>query len=532
MSVSEPDLMPPAPADNEATPGGDESYSTPILEIAGLHKTLAGNPVLRGIDLTVDAGEVHALMGGNGAGKSTLIKCLSGYWRPDDGEVRVLGEPLDTSSGQIAFVQQDLGLIPNLSVVENICVGRGFATNRLGRVQWRTETTRVAQLLDDLGHPDIDPTDELARLDSVERTVVAIARATQGLQEGAKLLVLDEPTTALPIDEADRLFETVDRLRRSGVGLIYVSHHLAEVFELADRISVLRDGELVGTGRAAELTDNEVVTMMLGRTIQEVRRTNPPNDETVPPTVEVKGLTGDRVTDVSFAIRPGEIVGLAGLQGSGCTEVAELLFGARQPVAGEIRLNGEPTTFSHPADAMSAGVALVTEDRHLNGSFVDRSVTENISVTDVGRFFVNGWLRRGAERRETDDLIARFDVQPAQRDRLFSTLSGGNQQKAVLAKWIRTDPALLICDQPDVGVDIGAKHDIYSAVIELVEAGSAALIISNQLDDLEALCNRVVVLRGGRIAAVLSGPEATEHEISRLVVGATNDSPATEDAEK
>jgi ribose transport system ATP-binding protein len=500
----------------------EESEATPpLLEITGLHKTLARSRVLRGITMTVRSGEVHALMGGNGAGKSTLIKCLSGYWKPDEGSISVCGRPLDPGTGQIAFVQQDLGLIPNLSVVENACLGRGFATGALGRIRWKDEIDRVSILLADLGHGGIDPRTLVAKLDAVERTVVAIARATGDLREGAKVLVLDEPTAALPVDEAQRLFGTIERLRDSGIGMMYVSHHLKEVLGLANRISVLRDGELVTTDEAVNMTDTQVIAMMLGRGVQTVRRQRRTRvvSETDNPIARLDGVTGDRVNGVSFDIHAGEIVGLAGLQGSGCTEVAEFLFGAKGPHQGAIFLRGEHVKFGHPAEAVFAGVALVTEDRHLNGSFLDQSVAENISVTDVKRYFRRGWLSARQEGSETQDLIKRFAVEPAEGNRRFSTLSGGNQQKAVVAKWIRMKPVLLICDQPDVGVDIGAKQAIYQAIAEQVQTGAGALLISNQHDDLEALCDRVVILRNGRVATILAGDDLTEHEISRVVVG-------------
>jgi ribose transport system ATP-binding protein len=500
----------------------------PLLEIVGLSVTLARTQVLRGVNMTVNAGEIHALMGGNGAGKSTLIKCLSGYWKPNEGTISVAGGPFIPGNGQIAFVQQDLGLIPNLSVIENTCLGRGFSTGAIGRIRWREESDRVAGLLADLGHPGIDPRALVADLDTVERTVVAIARATQRLREGARVLVLDEPTAALPVDETHRLFDTIRILRDSGIGMIYVSHHLAEVFEIADRISVLRDGGLVATYDAAEATDTQVVAAMLGRSVSAIRRRLKPDQlgERQPdPIVRLGGVSGGRVHDVSFDVRPGEIVGLAGLQGSGCTEVAELLFGSKRPSGGAIFLQGEPVEFAHPSEAVAAGIALVTEDRHLNGSFLDQSVGENVSVTDIRRFFRRGWLSLRREGAETQDLIRRFDVQPNEGKRRFSTLSGGNQQKAVIAKWMRVSPVLLICDQPDVGVDIGAKQQIYEAIVELVESGAGAIVISNQHGDLEALCDRVVVLRNGRVAAILTDSAVNEQEISRVVVGGSVNKP-------
>jgi ribose transport system ATP-binding protein len=260
--------------------------------------------------------------------------------------------------------------------------------------------------------------------------------------------------------------------------------------------------------------------MMLGRHVEKTRRQPiAVAAEGVEPIVRLDGVFGEKVNGVSFDVHPGEIVGLAGLQGSGCTEVAELLFGAKQPQQGSILFRGERVEFAHPREAVAAGIALVTEDRHLDGSFLDQSVAENMSVTDVNRFFRRGWLSKRRERVEVNGLIERFQIHPAQGARRFSNLSGGNQQKAVLAKWLRMKPTLLICDQPDVGVDIGAKQSIYAAIVGLVESGSGAILISNQYDDLESLCDRVAILRGGKVVAVLTGDEVNEIEISRIVVG-------------
>ncbi len=503
---------------NSRPVGGVEEE--PLLEISGLHKTLGANKVLKGIEMKVYSGEIHALVGGNGAGKSTLIKCLSGYWQPDQGVVQVAGEPLETHKGQIAFVQQDLGLIDSLSVVENTCLGRGFTTGLLGKIRWGEEVDRVAKLLAELGHADIDPRSEVRLLSPVQRTVVAIARATQSLHEGARLLILDEPTATLPVNEADRLFETVRRLRSLGVGMIYISHHLSEVLDLVDRVSVLRDGELVCTDSANNMTEEQIVSEMLGRDLDRVSRTSEGvRPDGLTPVLELERLSGPNVRDINFDIYPGQIVGLAGLQGSGCTEIAELIFGVEDIVSGTMQLDGQPVEFGHPKEAVEAGVALVTEDRHLNGCFLDQTIGDNITVTDVRRFFHRGWLSRRGERAESKKLMEVFEVYPAQEDKRFSTFSGGNQQKAIVAKWVRTDPKLIVCDQPDIGVDVGAKQAIYRALQTLVDNGSGALLISNQYDDLEALCDRVIVLQSGKVSGVLAGDKITQHEISRIVTG-------------
>ena len=493
---------------------------TPLLAISNLHKTLIGNHILQGIDLTVDQAEIHALMGGNGAGKSTLIKCLSGYWSIDKGSIKVNGDPLQPGAKQIAFVQQDLGLIQSLSVAENISLGVGYKTGAFGNIRWRKMNDDAADLLASLGHAGIDPRAEIARLNLVQRTAVAIARATQGLKDGARLLVLDEPTAALPGTEIGALFETLERLRATGIGMIYVSHHLSEVFRLCDRISVLREGKLIATENTKATTEAGIVELMLGRKLQKtVKAPMPKGRQTAMPVLSLTGVYGQKTKDITITICAGEVVGLTGLQGSGCTELAEIIFGAQACQAGKMVLNGSPVVFAHPADAVAQGIGFVTEDRHGNGSFSELALGENITATDLRRFFHKGWLNGTSETTEVDGLVTEFNVQPPNGRRRFSSFSGGNQQKAILAKWMRLNPRLLICDQPDIGVDIGSKNAIYAALREAAAKGAAVIVISNQHDDLEAICDRVLIMRSGRIVAELSGVEATEHKISLATIG-------------
>lgn len=499
-----------------STTGQDDTW----LNIKDLRKSFVGIPILRGITMNVRPGEVHALLGGNGAGKSTLIKCLSGYWTPDSGTITVAGEALNPDRKQIAFVQQDLGLIPSLTVAENISLGVGFETGFFQNIRWTKQSRDAEKILSDLGHSDINPRSEVRSLNPVQKTAVAIARAAQSLRGGARFLVLDEPTASLPEAEVDRLFETLNRLRATGVGMIYVSHHLSEVFQLSDRISVLRGGHLISTANTAETTESRVVELMLGKALEEVQRTQGlQRMEGTKPILRLAALCGSRIRNVTMEVFAGEVVGLAGLQGSGCTELAELIFGAQTPVSGTIEYMGNHVAFSHPADAVKAGIAMVTEDRHLNGSFADRSVAENISITDLGRFLKWGRLSPRIEGQEVQQLIDRFDVRPADGAKRFSAFSGGNQQKAILAKWVRIGPNLLICDQPDIGVDIGARNAIYMALQELAKSGTGVILISNQYQDLEKLCDRVVVLKAGHIVCELTGKNITEHAISLAAIG-------------
>ena len=493
--------------------------NTPLI-IDGLQKSFASIPVLRGISMTVERGEIHALMGGNGAGKSTLIKCLSGYWKPDAGTITVAGAPFDARKRQISFVQQDLGLVPSLTVLENISLGAGFATGRLSRILWRHEAEKAAKILSDLGHEDISPYAEIRELNPVQKTTVAIARATLGLSGGANLLVLDEPTASLPHSEIGRLFETLEKLRSTGVGMIYVSHHLSEVFKLADRISVLREGNLVMTERTAGTSDNSVIEAMLGRGLNTIaRKVSGDLPKIKEPILKLTDISADKVKGVTFEVARGEIIGLVGLEGAGCSELAEVIFGARPVTSGTFVLDSCEVSFKHPNEAVTAGIGMITKDRHVDGSFGDHTVGENIAISDLRRFFQNGRLRRKPEIKEVGELVRKFDIRPADGERRFSSLSGGNQQKAILAKWMRLNPKVLICDQPDIGVDIGAKNTIYAAIQAICAAGSAVIIISNQYDDLEMLCDRVIVMRSGEIVSELTGASVTERDISLAAVG-------------
>jgi ribose transport system ATP-binding protein len=492
----------------------------PLLEVDNVSKALAGISILRGIDFDVKPGEIHALMGGNGAGKSTLIKCLSGYWTPDGGTIKVAGEMLNSTKKQIAFVQQDLGLIPALTVSENVSLSLGFEVGRFFNIRWQHQHDKVAHLLADLGHNNISPRTPVRDLNPAQRTAVAIARAAQGLRDGARILVLDEPTASLPVNEIGRLFETLNRLRETGVGMIYVSHHLSEVFELSDRISVLRGGTLIATDATTATSESRTVELMLGARVVKVKRAAPAvEDKHRDPILRLDRIHGKRVCDVSLAIHPGEILGIAGLQGSGCTELASLMFGAAKSVSGSIQIDGIKVEFNHPYDAIKAGIGMVTEDRHLDGGLFDHTVGENMTVTDLARFATYGMLSRGKEVTEVLALIKQFEVLPTDGTRRFSSLSGGNQQKSIMAKWLRLRPRILICDQPDIGVDIGAKNAIYAFLQQITAAGSAVMLISNQFADLEALCNRVVVMRAGRIVQELTGDNVTQYMISLAATG-------------
>lgn len=492
----------------------------PALSVRNLSKTFPGQCALDGVSLDVMPGEIHALLGQNGSGKSTLIKCVSGYHQPDHGgEIWCGGKelPLGYASSEahqfgLAFVHQDLGVVPSLTVLENFCLGKGFATGPLYRIRWKTEAKRVADLMCQFGH-SISPWARVADLSSADRTIVAIARALAGTQESGQLLVLDEPTAALPQDQVDHLFEAIRGVAKRGTGILYVSHRLEEIFRLADRASVLREGKLVGTVDVSSLTMQGLVELILGRSLSNYypEAKNAPTGETV---LEVENLCGSKITDASFTMKRGEIVGVAGLLGSGCSELGRLLFGVDKRSSGVMRFKGKNVKYRGAGQAMRDGVALVTEDRRKDGSFGGLPLGQNISITDLRRFWRVGRIDRKAERQEIVDLIEGFDVRPPAPEKVFSTFSGGNQQKAIVAKWMRLHPDLLILDEPHVGIDIGSKTAIYGLTREAAAGGTAVILISSEFEDLMHMCDKVLVLRHGRIVAELQGRELTEQNIA------------------
>lgn len=496
----------------------------PCLSVRNLSKTFPGMCALRDLSLDILPGEIHALVGQNGSGKSTLIKCLSGYQSPDPGAtILVGGVEASISSADMAadlgmaFVHQDLGIVPSLTVLENFCLGRGFAVGPLKNIRWRMEADRVRELMAGFGH-EMDPRTPVRNLPTGTRTIIAIVRAVAALEEAAHLLVLDEPTAALPEVEVTRLFEIIRKTAERGIGVLYVSHRLREILELADRVSVLRDGLLVGTYPVAGLTEADLTELITGRKLDDYY---PAAERTISDEVllKVRNLCGRRVRDVSFDLRRGEVVGVAGLLGSGCTELGRLLFGAAERSGGAVFFKGRAVNYRDPAAAIKDGIGMISEDRRIDGSFPMATMRENITITDVKRFWKRGKIDRKAERREAVKLMERFSIRPTIPDYRFSQFSGGNQQKGVIAKWTRLGPELLICDEPVVGVDVGAKRDLYVALEEVSKAGAAILLISSEYRDLASLCDRVLIIRNGELEAELKGKDLTEEQIVRFVYG-------------
>jgi ribose transport system ATP-binding protein len=492
-----------------------------VLRIEHLSKTFPGQVALRDVSIDVAPGEVHALVGQNGSGKSTLIKILAGYHQPDQGagstRAWVNGTELRLGDGQAAidagvrFVHQDLGLIGMLNAAENLALTAGYLTGTGGRIRWRDEASRTRSALDALGLAHVDIKVPVVTLLPSHRTAVAIARALVGWEDGASLLILDEPTATLPGEDVERLFEVVHRLKSRGVSILYVSHHLDEVFELADRVTILRDGERVATLPVTELDHGRLVELIVGHRIDAA----PATDAVVggEPLVSIRGLRGGTVHGVDLDIFHGEIVGVAGVTGSGREHVLGLIAGQSPRDDGHVVLDGTPIANYRPRQAIDAGVAFVPAERAQRGTVAPMNVRENLTITDLSRHVRTGRLRRRSEIGETHEWIERLSIKTSSTEASIGALSGGNQQKVMFGKALRLAPKLLLLDEPAQGIDVGAKDQLHSLVDQAAAGGVATLIASTDTDELVRLCHRVVVLVDGRITATLTGGDITADRI-------------------
>ena len=491
----------------------------PVLAVEGLGKSFPGVRALDGVGFDVRRGEVHALLGENGAGKSTLIKIVSGVYRPDAGTVRVDGRevafasPHEAQGAGIATVYQELLLFPDLSVAENVFLGHAPRA-RWGGVDWGAMRARAAAILASLDVHDLDVTAPVRSLSVANRQRVEIAKA---LSLDARVLILDEPTAALTEADVRRLFEIVRRLKARGVGVVYISHRMAEIFALADRVTVLRDGQLVGTKAVSATSEPELIAMMVGRAIEQLF---PKIGARVgEPVLEVRDVVAPpMVKGVSLGVRAGEIVGLAGLIGSGRSELAQAVFGMAPLAGGEIRLAGRAVRIAGSGDAKRRGIAYVPEDRGTQGLVRPMTLRENVSLAVLRKVAPRFFLDRRAEDRLAEDAIRRFNVRAFGPEQAVGKLSGGNQQKVVLAKWLATEPRLLIMDEPTRGIDVGAKAEIHRLMGELAAAGLAVLMISSELPEVLAMSDRVLVMREGRIAAEFARGQADQETVARAMM--------------
>ena len=494
-----------------------------LLEMRGITKRFPGVTALQDVSLSLGAGEVLALMGENGAGKSTLMKVLGGLYPPDEGTILVDGEPVrlggvpDARRIGIALIHQELMLAPNLDITANIFLGNEAPAPRLAAPVRRAELSRRADALLTRVGLRVPPSTAVSALSTGQMQMVEIAKA---LSLDARIIVMDEPTSSLTASESAHLFAIVRQLRGEGLGIVYISHRMEEVLQLADRITVLRDGRYVGDLARAAATHKAIVAMMVGRELSGhyfPPRHAPPDGEIV---LEVTDLVvpGAR-TRVTFSVRRGEILGFAGLVGAGRTELMQTIFGITPALGGTMRLGGTPFAPRRPREAIDAGVFLVPEDRKRHGLVLPMSVAENTTLASVERYARHGMLDRAAERRVAETQAARLGTKTPTVLQKVIGLSGGNQQKVVLAKWLALKPRVLILDEPTRGIDVAAKAEIYREIVALADSGIAVLAVSSELEEVIGLCDRVVVMREGGITGVVPRERLTQERVAELMTG-------------
>ncbi|MGX9874911.1 sugar ABC transporter ATP-binding protein [Streptomyces cellulosae] len=495
-----------------------------LLSMSGITKSFPGVRALDGVDLDVQAGEVHCLLGQNGAGKSTLIKVLAGAHQPDTGTIRWRGDdvtlrsPIAAMRLGIATIYQELDLVEHLSVAENVHLGHeptaaGFV------VRGRAARASTADLLKRLGHPEIDPGRLVGDLSAAHQQIVSMARA---LSHDVRLIVMDEPSAALDPDEVDNLFRIVGDLTAAGVAVVYISHRLEEIRRIGDRVTVLKDGRAVARGLPAKSTPtSEVVSLMTGRNVEYVF---PPRPDTSPakdaaPVLTVENLSRrGEFAPLDLQVRPGEIVGLAGLVGSGRSEILETVYGARKPDTGRVLVDGKPLRPGSVRAAVRAGLGLAPEERKAQALLMLESVTRNVSVSSMSRFARAGWIDRGAELGAARAAVRELSLRPDNPDVPVRTLSGGNQQKAVLARWLLRGCRVLLLDEPTRGVDVGARAELYAVVRRLADEGLAVLLVSSEVPEVLGLADRVLVLREGSVVHTAPARELDEHRVLDLVM--------------
>ncbi|MBN1992714.1 MAG: sugar ABC transporter ATP-binding protein [Anaerolineae bacterium] len=484
-----------------------------ILQMFNISKHFGGIQALRDVSFDLRPGEVHALLGENGAGKSTLIKIITGVYQPDTGEIHLHGQPiafLDPLASRqrgIAAIYQEPSLFPDLDIAENIFVGRQ-PTRAGGRVAWRRMYREASGLLESLG-VQLDPKTKARNLSVAQQQMVEIARA---LSVKAKILIMDEPTSSLTLAEVDDLFRIVRQLRQAGTAIVFISHRLEELFQLADRVTVLRDGAYVGTQSISEVDTDKLVQMMVGRTMTNMF---PKQDVQAGQVVlRVENLTRAGIFEnVSFELRQGEILGMAGLVGAGRTDVARALFGVQPATGGVIRLDGQPVPINNPRQAMDLGIVYLPEDRQHHGLILKMSITHNISLPSLPEFTRLGWVNQNDEQQAAYQAAEQMDVRAAGVWQKARELSGGNQQKVVLAKWLATHPRILILDEPTRGIDVKTKAAVHGLMSNLAAQGMAILMISSELPEVLGMSDRILVMREGHLTGHFSRAEATQEKI-------------------
>jgi ribose transport system ATP-binding protein len=504
--------------------GAPEAVPVGALAVTDLSKTYPGMRALKNVSLGINGGELHALVGGNGSGKSTLVKLLAGVEHADAGGTVTVGPrtveahhmtPALARSLGLRFVHQDAGVFPDISIAENLALGRRFVTGFAGRVRWKDLHREAGQLLARVGLR-CDPGAVLGSLSASSQTLVAVARALADVEETATVLVLDEPTAALPNDEAEKLLSTLRTLTSEGLAVLLITHRLDEVVGVADRVSAFRGGQLVGTLAGEQVTHDRLIEFIVGRPLRAVFPEMPEPQEDAADVLTVDHLSAGPLLDVSFTVRRGEIVGVAGLLGTGRTTLLRTIFGEHRPRGGTMSVTGQALAGHSAHDAIARGIGYVPEDRKNDAVFNDLSIRENLVAASLPQFW--RWFGMST-RRETAEAVrarAEFGIKSPNLENPISSLSGGNQQKAVLARWLRLKPALLLLDEPTQGVDIGARADIYAIVRRAVEQGASVLLVASDFDELARVSDRVLVVRHGRVAAEVKPPELDQHVLTQL----------------
>ena len=488
-----------------------------ILKMQGIHKYFAGVHALNAVNFELRAGEVHALMGENGAGKSTLIKVLCGIHQRDKGTIEYLGKEVnfhnigESQDAGISVIHQELNMMGHLTVAQNMFIGREFKKN--GFIDDRRMEQEAQKLFDKMG-VKIDPSAKLGSLTVGKQQMVEIAKA---VSRDCELLVLDEPTAALTLPEVEELFKIMNEMKAKGIGMIYISHRMDEITRISDRVTVMRDGEYVGTVNTADVSRDDIVKMMVGRVIMGDQKAASNVPEDAPVILEVKHLNaGKEVKDVSFQLRKGEILGLAGLMGAGRTEVARALYGADKKQTGEIFIDGKKVNIKTPSQAVKHGICYLSEDRKRFGLMLQKSVTENSAIASVDDFITAGIINDRKMKEVSAEKNALLRTKTPSMEQLLKNLSGGNQQKVIIARWLMKNSDIFIFDEPTRGIDVGAKSEIYNLMDELVKQGKSIIMISSELPEVLRMSDRVMVMCEGRKTGELDISEATQENIMQL----------------
>lgn len=493
---------------------------TPVVEMKNIHKSFFNVQVLKGVDFDLIPGEIHALMGENGAGKSTLMKILTGIHKSNSGEILYKGEiveyhsPKEAEKAGIAVIHQELNIIPYLTVAENMFLGKELKRQPFGILKTKEMNEKTKENLNRLGI-DIDPQKEAGELSVGQQQMIEIARAIAAETE---VLIMDEPTAALTDREIETLFTVINQLRREGVAIIYISHRMEEIFRMCDRITVLRDGQSIGTKITSETDFEEIVKMMVGRELGErfpERTAEIGGDRFVVEDLSLEGI----FNNISFNVRKGEILGVAGLMGAGRTEIMETIFGARKKKSGRIYMDGKELNIRKPHHAIAAGIGFITEDRKDEGLVLGLTVRENLAIPNLKKLSKSAVIQKQKEKQWTEEMIQKLRIKTSGPEQEVKSLSGGNQQKVVFGKWLGTEPKLLILDEPTRGVDVGAKKEIYSIMNELTEKGFSIIMVSSELPEILGMSDRVMVIHEGKLSAILDKKVASQEKIMEAATG-------------